>query len=367
MFRKKKNKKKNKSTSKLISRRNILIVLFSLLISFPVVYFVNYFGLIKTENSKQIESSDASTQVLMDKMKKMLDAEKKRLLIVPNILEKKIEKLPPVISSKIDKVIQFSEQNIIETKKEIEKENDFSEIKDYKKSLETLGKNIKVPIVKKKFQLNQRPKLAIIIDDVAFSHQTKLIKQIPFKVSPSFFPPTIRHPDTVALSKEFQFAMIHIPMEALSYAKPEPDTLVVGDSIETMRARVEQIKEWFPTIDYYNNHTGSKFTSDLFSVDKFMRVAQSEHIHFVDSRTTAQTKVPMIAEKYNIFLYSRDIFLDNSLDKSAIMKQLKRAIAIAKKHGFAIAIGHPHINTLSVLKNAKALLKDIDVVYIKDL
>ena len=215
--------------------------------------------------------------------------------------------------------------------------------------------------------MNERPKLAIIIDDVAFSHQTKLIKQIPFKVSPSFFPPTTRHPDTIELSKEFKFAMIHIPMEALSYANPEPDTLVVGDSIETMRARVEQIKAWFPSIDYYNNHTGSKFTSDLSSVDKFLRVAQSENIHFVDSRTTAQTKLPIIAKKYNIFLYSRDIFLDNNLGKSEILDQLKKAIAIARKHGFAIAIGHPHANTLSVLKNAKSLLKDIDVVYVKDL
>jgi hypothetical protein len=355
MLRKKKNRKKNKGKNKLISRRNIAIVLLSIVVSLAVVYSINYFGLFKTETSTQMEGSDASIQELMDKMKKMLNEEKKRLLIVPNIVEKKIEKLP------------LKERNIIQTKKESEKENDLSEIKDYKKSLEKLGKHIKIPIIKKKYHLNERPKLAIIIDDVAFSHQTKMIKQIPFKVSPSFFPPTTRHPDTVELSKEFKFAMIHIPMEALSYANPEPDTLVVGDSIETMRARVEQIKDWFPSIDYYNNHTGSKFTSDLSSVDKFMRVAQSEHIYFVDSRTTALTKVPMVAEKYNIFLYSRDIFLDNNLGKSEILDQLKKAIAIARKHGFAIAIGHPHANTLSVLKNAKSLLKDIDVVYVKDL
>lgn len=367
MLRKKKNRKKNKSTSKLISRRNIAIVLLSIVVSLAVVYSVNYFGLFKTENFKQMEGSEASTKNLMIKMKKMLDEEKKRLLIVPNILEKKIEKLPPLIFSKIDNIMQLKEKNSIQTKKEIEKENDLSEIKDYKISLEKLDKHIIIPVIKKKYHLNQKPKLAIIIDDVAFSHQTKLIKEIPFKVSPSFFPPTTRHPDTVELSKEFKFAMIHIPMEALSYAKPEPETLVVGDSIETMRARVEQIKEWFPTIKYYNNHTGSKFTSDLIAVDKFMRVAQSENIHFIDSRTTAQTKVPVIAEKYNILLYSRDIFLDNSLDKSAIRKQLKKAIAIAKKHGFAIAIGHPHVNTLSVLKNAKSLLKGIDLVYVKDL
>lgn len=169
------------------------------------------------------------------------------------------------------------------------------------------------------------------------------------------------------MSKEFEFSMIHLPTEALSFGRPEPDTLKVGDSIYVIRKRIQQIKAWFPHITYYNNHTGSKFTADYRSVDKLMRVMQEEGLIFVDSRTTAQTQVPKVAQKYNVSLYSRDIFIDNSTQKSAIRKQLKKAIRLAKKHGKAVVIGHPHVNTLEVLQSSKAMFKGIDLVYLKDL
>ena len=74
-----------------------------------------------------------------------------------------------------------------------------------------------------------------------------------------------------------------------------------------------------------------------------------------------------ITKKYDMFLYSRDVFLDNSLDKNLIRVQLKEAVMKAKKHGYAIAIGHPHKNTLEVLRDSRDLLEGIDLVYLKDL
>ena len=229
-------------------------------------------------------------------------------------------------------------------------------------------KEVEKPLhVEKKIIYRGKPKLAIIIDDVAYAHQTRLIKKIPFKVTPSFFPPTKRHPDTIELSNNFKFAMIHLPTEALSFSRPEPETLKVGDSTQDMKKRIKQIKNWFPSIKYYNNHTGSKFTSDLKSMDRLIRVMKDEKIHFVDSRTTAQTKAPKVSKKYGLKLYSRDIFIDNNIEKNLIKKQLKKAVSIAKKRGYAVAIGHPHVNTLQVLINAKSILKGVDLVYLKDL
>ena len=43
------------------------------------------------------------------------------------------------------------------------------------------------------------------------------------------------------------------------------------------------------------------------------------------------------------------------------------AVDIAKRKGYAIAIGHPHTNTLKVLINAKSLFRDVELVYIKEL
>lgn len=67
------------------------------------------------------------------------------------------------------------------------------------------------------------------------------------------------------------------------------------------------------------------------------------------------------------FSTQRDVFLDNSLDKNLIRTQLKEAVMKAKKHGYAIAIGHPHKNTLEVLRDSKELLEGVDLVYLKDL
>ena len=347
----KNNKKKKRTVKKrvIFSKKSLSIVILAMLCSIAIVYAVNYFEIFNKK--KHIEAVDKeSTDILMDKMKQMLDDEKKRLENLPKSKKRReAPKLPPIT---------------VEKTKEVEKQNDFSEIKDYKKSLEK--KSIKSVHVKEK-KYTGKPKLAIIIDDVAFAHQTRMIKKIPYKVTASFFPPTKRHPNTVSLSKDFEFKMIHLPTEAMSFGRPEPKTLLVGDSKEKIRKRIKEIKKWFPTVKYYNNHTGSKFTSSYDSMNKLMKVMQEEKLYFVDSRTTADTKAPQIAKKYKMHLYSRDIFIDNSSKTDLIKKQLRKAVAIAKKRGYAVAIGHPHQNTLKVLAGAKNFLKDVELVYLKEL
>ena len=349
MAKNRRKKRKPQKKSRFFSRKKIALVLLSCICAFAIVYGVSYFEIMQSE-----KVTNKSTEVLMSKMKKMLDEEKKRLDSLPVYKKpKETKKLPPLV---------------IVTPKEVEKETHLSEIKDYKDSLKKQKKEPKKPIhVEKKATYSGKPKLVIIIDDVAYAHQTRLMKKIPFKINPSFFPPTKRHPDTIKLSRDFKFAMIHLPTQALNYASAEPQTLNVGDSIETIRERIENIKKWFPSIKHYNNHTGSKFTSDFESMYKLMRVLKEEQLHFMDSRTTVDTKAPEVAKKLGMELYARDIFLDNSIEKKLIRKQLIKAVAIAKKRGYAIAIGHPHKNTLNVLINAEDMLEGVELVYLKEL
>jgi len=248
------------------------------------------------------------------------------------------------------------------------KRQELSEVHDYERSLKESGKPARPnEVVRKKYPEGTTPKLAIIIDDVSFAWQTRSIKEIPYKVTPSFFPPTKGHPDTVRLSHDFEFRMIHLPMESKNYSSPEPDTLNAVDSSEVIEKRIKRIKEWFPEIIYYNNHTGGSYTADYNAMDRLVKVMKEHGLVFVDSRTAGNSKAPEITKKYNMFLYSRDVFLDNSLDKNLIRAQLKEAVAKAKKHGYAIAIGHPHKNTLEVLKESQDLLEGVDMVYLKDL
>ncbi|MEO1928454.1 MAG: divergent polysaccharide deacetylase family protein [Nautiliaceae bacterium] len=240
-----------------------------------------------------------------------------------------------------------------------------SEILDYQKT--TNNTKVIMPPPIKPVKTSSKPKLVIIIDDVSFAYQVKLIKSIPFKITPSFFPPTKRHPNTPLYAKEFNHYMIHLPMEAIHFNRPEPKTLHINDSFKTILDRIKEVKAYFPNAKFLNNHTGSTFTADKKAMIKLFRALKIEHIGFVDSKTTPHSKSKIVNQIYHIPLYSRNIFLDNEKKPSYIRNQLKKAVRIAKKRGYAIAIGHPHTITLKTLKNSQDILKNIKVVYIDEL
>ena len=213
-----------------------------------------------------------------------------------------------------------------------------------------------------------KPRLVIIIDDVAYRHQVDAIKSVNLKLTPSFFPTTSAHPETPVLARRFGFYMIHLPMQALGGFKgAEIGTLTVNDDYEKISKKLQSIKRDFPNLKYINNHTGSRFTSDATAMDRLMRAMRDENLIFVDSKTTSPTKVYGAAKKYSMPYIARDVFLDHDGSKAAVRKQLKYAVELAKKRSYAIAIGHPHKNTIEVLQESSKLLQEVDVVYLKDL
>lgn len=317
----------------------------------------------------------------MQKMKQMLEEEKVRLASLPNVPKEEAPVLQETLPLKNDTnksvVLETTyEENATALAKEEDlkthdlKTHELSEVHEYKSSLKDEVKKGSVkakPVIRKRYAEGTTPKLAIIIDDVAFAWQTRMIKEIPYKVTPAFFPPTSNHKETVRLSKEFSFAMVHLPLEAKYFSRPEEDTLKVADSYETIEKRIKRIKEWFPHIVYYNNHTGGYFTSHYEAMDKLIKAMKEQGLRFVDSRTVGNSKAVEVTSKHGMFLFSRDVFLDNSLGKSEIRAQLKLAVSKAHKYGYAIAIGHPHKNTLEVLRDSKDLLQGVDLVYLNEL
>ena len=222
--------------------------------------------------------------------------------------------------------------------------------------------------VKAAVKAGYKPRLVIIIDDVAYKHQADAIKSVNLKLTPSFFPATSAHPETPVLARRFSFYMIHLPMQALGGFKgAEIGTLTVDDNYEKIAKKLQSIKRDFPNLKYINNHTGSRFTSDAAAMDRMMRAVRDENLIFVDSKTTSPTKVYGAAKKYSMPYIARDVFLDHDGSKAAVRKQLKYAVELAKKRSYAIAIGHPHKNTIEVLQESAKLLQEVEVVYLKDL
>jgi len=212
-----------------------------------------------------------------------------------------------------------------------------------------------------------KPKLAIIIDDVSIKSHVQAIKNIGIPLTMSFLPPSSFRPNSAKLASKEKFYMVHLPMEANRFNGEEPFTLRVKDSQQKILKRIKQLKKLFPKVKYINNHTGSKFTSSEIAMNRLIYALNSQHINFIDSRTTSKTKAQKVMKNFGLKYVARDVFLDHKVEKAYVISQIKKAVNIAKAHGTAIAIGHPHLNTLLALRESKKLFKDVDLVYINKL
>ena len=74
------------------------------------------------------------------------------------------------------------------------------------------------------------------------------------------------------------------------------------------------------------------------------------HLMFVDSRTTARTVAADAARDLELPVLSRDVFIDNEAGRDYARRQFTSLIERAKLRGTALAIAHPHPDTLAVLE-----------------
>lgn len=281
-----------------------------------------------------------------------------------------IENNQPIIEDSVK-----TQDVIIDTKKDINESKEEIIEPIIEPSKQTLSKKeeIKKTITKKEqpkktdtkvINKTNLPKLAIIIDDVTATHEIRDIKKIPYTVNISIMPPTKSHKKSADIAKGLDFYMIHFPMQATSFKFEEDNTLHIGDNYEKIEKRVAQIRKWYPNAIYTNNHTGSQFTADEQSMEYLFKALKKYNFIFVDSRTTAKSVAQEMAKKHNMPYIARNIFLDNEQNYKYIQDQLKKAIDIAKKKGYAIAIGHPHKMTMKVLRESKPLLEGLELVYV---
>jgi uncharacterized protein len=263
----------------------------------------------------------------------------------------KKEKLPKSVNYRLKEVLKKEvKQKFISASHEF----------DYKESAK-----IPRPLPRPIQVSTNKPKLAIIIDDVATRAHVKAINSLHLVLTKSFLPPRAARPNTPELARHEKFYMVHLPLEASSYRAEEPKTLRVTDSEEKIYKRIGEIKKLFPAVAFVNNHTGSKFTANELAMNRLIYVLHKHGINFIDSRTIATTKAPKVLKSMGLPYVSRDVFLDHHMDKNYVKKQIKKAIQFAKTHKTAIAIGHPHPNTLQALRESKELLKEVELVYVE--
>ena len=219
---------------------------------------------------------------------------------------------------------------------------------------------------RKALPAGSRAKLAIIIDDVGTDEQAQKIAALPVRVTPSIFPPEYQRKDTRSLARGFEHYAIHLPMEASS-AKNNSATLRTSDNYEKLRGVIAKLRADFPNAKFINNHTGSKFTADERAMQNLLRAMNEYGFLFIDSRTSPATKAKAAMKGLGMRYVHRDVFLDNQNSVAAVRKKLREAVTLAKKQGYAIAIGHPKSSTLRALANSADILGEVDLVYLDEI
>jgi polysaccharide deacetylase 2 family uncharacterized protein YibQ len=145
--------------------------------------------------------------------------------------------------------------------------------------------------------------------------------------------------------------MVHVPMEPINRdADPGKNALLTSLSREEILRRLQWDLAQFQGYVGINNHMGSRFTQDAEGMQVVLGELKARGLLFLDSRTIASSVGDSLAARLGLTHLKRDVFLDNVIDEADIRKALARAEAVAKKQGFAIAIGHPHPDTVAALR-----------------
>ena len=391
MVKKTRKKRKISPIKKSLRKRNlarnfiVLLALIFLLLLFAYFFLSKNNQRVKSSSNNNILQSKKlyTNDEIMEKVIENLNPDSKNNILEKNleteenkkeifeqelkkdILKEVLEKQKEIEKSKIEEKVEIKQAK--EPSKEIE-----DEIIEEKTKIEKPAIKEKKELITKKdsykYDLKTKPKLVIIIDDVVSKSQKDKILNIGYPITMAFLPPNGGHKESAIIAQNLPFHMIHFPMQASkNFKNIEVNTLNISDSYETIEARVKKLRDLYPNTTYTNNHTGSVFTENYEAMDKLFRALKKYNFIFVDSKTTPNSVAKELSIKYQMPYIVRDTFLDNDRSFTAIQNQLKDAIRVAKKQGFAIAIGHPYEVTFQVLKESKHLLNDVEPIFLNKL
>ncbi len=198
-----------------------------------------------------------------------------------------------------------------------------------------------------------QPRIVLIIDDIG--HSLSIAAKFVELDTPLTFAilPRMRHSSTLAVEihNRGHEIMLHQPMEphnAKSF-DPGPGALYVGDSSEHIKSVIEANLSVVPFAIGVNNHMGSKFTEQRKEITESLCIIKRHGLFFVDSITSHRSLALKTARYLGLLSTSRNIFLDNIHDETAILDQLFKLKHHSLQYGRAVGIGHPFPETAAAI------------------
>lgn len=212
-----------------------------------------------------------------------------------------------------------------------------------------------------------QPVIAIIIDDLGNTlAEGQRAVALPGPVACAILPHT-RFAVTLADAAHARGkeVLLHLPMQALDDAPLGPGGITLDMTEKQIEDTVRADVTAIPHLAGVNNHEGSLITQHPGDLAWIMQTLHSlGPFFYIDSYTTADSIAYQIARENRVPAARRDVFLDDLDTPVAVEFQFQRLLEIARKKGFALAIGHPKPTTLAVLNEElpKLAVQGIELV-----
>lgn len=213
-------------------------------------------------------------------------------------------------------------------------------------------------------------KLAIVIDDIGYrGAEDQAILALPQAVAVAIIPSapyaSARAKQAYAQQRDI---LIHLPMQPKGNAAIESGALRLGMNAEQVDGLIRAARQAVPYAIGLNNHMGSAATADKPLMQLLMKALAREQLFFLDSKTIGSSVAYQTAKAFGVRALERHIFLDDSDKLADVARQFQQAVALARKNGVAIMIGHPRKNSVSVLQQGLANLpQDVQLVSMSSL
>jgi polysaccharide deacetylase 2 family uncharacterized protein YibQ len=200
------------------------------------------------------------------------------------------------------------------------------------------------------------PRIALIIDDMGhnLNATSRGFMDLDVPVTLAVLPdqPKSRATFRAATEREIP-TLLHLPMEATGGSDPGRGAVRVGMDAEEIDALIGRYHDRYETFVGVNNHMGSRATAHRPTMRALMTALRKRDLVFVDSRTTKSTVGPAAGREAGVWCIANDLFLDDGDEgEEQVAANLRRLAAMARRHGLAVGIAHPHPHTLAALRAA---------------
>jgi len=198
------------------------------------------------------------------------------------------------------------------------------------------------------------PEISIIIDDIGYRlRDDRRALALPGTIAYAIMPmsPNAQRMSRLA-TQEGKVVLIHLSMQSIYTDKNRflgPGALTLGMNREQFLRILGDDLRSLPDAVGVNNHMGSLLTQHQGQMEWLMEALNNDNKFYIDSMTIRGSVASKIAQENQVPYLRRDVFLDNRLNPAYIQNQFEHLVELAKLKGRAVAIGHPHPQTIDVL------------------